>query len=56
MPVILSDETWARIEKMLDDHDNNKHAPIILGEGLKWESEGAEGVPWKLGIDGINCP
>ncbi len=38
MPVILSDETWARIQKMLTDYESGV-LRVIPGEGLKLEEQ-----------------
>lgn len=54
MPVILSDETWAKLQKLLDDYDNGFKDSIQLGEGLKFEERGTGYV--KIGIDGVECP
>ena len=36
MPVILSDETWTRIQRLLEDYENGVLG-VIPGTGLKYE-------------------
>lgn len=58
MPVILSDETWSRIEKMLEDYDAGL-LYVIPGIGLKVEEEIAPQAHCpgrKIGVDGVECP
>lgn len=59
MPVILSDETWARIEKMLEDYENGVLG-FIPGKGLKYEeqitSKRNQQPTVKIGVDGVQCP
>lgn len=38
MPVILSDDTWARIEKMLEDYEAGV-LRVIPGNGLKLDEQ-----------------
>lgn len=38
MPVLLSDDTWTRIEKMLDDYESGV-LRVIPGKGLKIEEQ-----------------
>jgi len=38
MPVLLSDETWARIEKMLEDYESGV-LRVIPGVGMKYEEQ-----------------
>lgn len=38
MPVILSDDTWTRIEKMLMDYESGV-LRVIPGKGLKFEEQ-----------------
>lgn len=58
MPVILSNETWARIEKMLEDYESGV-LRFIPGKGLKYEEQittksNCPGT--KIGVDGVECP
>lgn len=58
MPVLLSDDTWARIEKMLEDYESGV-LRVIPGKGLKLEEErthtsNCPGI--KIGVDGVECP
>ncbi len=58
MPVILSDETWVRIEKMLDDYESGV-LRVIPGNGLKWDEQitAKSNCPGsKLSVDGVECP
>ncbi len=52
--VLLSQETYDKLKKLLDDYDNGFRDSIQLGEGLKREEEGTCYV--KIGIDGTECP
>lgn len=58
MPVLLSDETWTRIEKMLEDYEAGV-LRVIPGKGLKIEEQTtptANCPGTKLGVDGVECP
>lgn len=58
MPVILSDETWTRIEKMLEDYESGV-LRVIPGKGLKLEQQVSvkSNCPGTvLGVDGTECP
>lgn len=58
MPVLLSDETWVRISKMLEDYESGV-LRVIPGKGLKFEEQrtGKSNCPGtKLGVDGVECP
>ena len=58
MPVILSDETWTRIEKMLEDYESGA-LRVIPGTGMKYEEQMSAKVNCpgtKIGIDGTECP
>ncbi len=52
--VLLSQETYDRLKKLLDDYDNGFQDSIQLGVGLKVEERGTGYV--KIGIDGTECP
>ncbi len=52
--VLLSQETYDRLKKLLDDYDKGFQDSIQLGEGLKVEERGTGYV--KIGIDGTECP
>jgi PHD/YefM family antitoxin component YafN of YafNO toxin-antitoxin module len=52
--VILSEDTFKRVMKMLEDYENGYEKSIQLGEGLKVEERGTGYV--KIGIDGTECP
>ncbi len=52
--VILSQKTYERLKKLLDDYDNGFRDSIQLGDGLKVEERGTGYV--KIGIDGTECP
>ncbi len=51
--VLLSEETYDRLKKLLDDYDNGFRDSIQLGDGLKVEQRGTGYV--KIGIDGVEC-
>lgn len=58
MPVILSDETWVRIEKMLEDYESGV-LRVIPGKGMKYEEQitATSNCPGtKIGVDGVECP
>ena len=58
MPVLLSDETWMRIEKMLADYESGV-LRVIPGDGLKLDEQrtGKANCPGtKISVDGISCP
>lgn len=58
MPVILSDDTWTRIEKMLEDYESGV-LRFIPGAGLKYEEQTtvkANCPGTKIGVDGVECP
>jgi hypothetical protein len=58
MPVILSDETWMRIEKMLADYEAGV-LRVIPGVGLRIEEQitaKANCPGTKIGVDGTECP
>ncbi len=52
--VILSEDTFKRVMKMLKDYENGYEKSIQLGDGLKVEERGTGYV--KIGIDGTECP
>ncbi len=52
--VLLSQETYDRIMKVVEDYENSFRDAIKLGDGLKREEEGTGYV--KIGIDGTECP
>ncbi len=51
--IMLSQETYERLKKLLDDYDNGFEKSLKLGQGLKVEERGTGYV--KIGIDGIAC-
>ncbi len=51
--VLLSQETYDRLKKLLDDYDKGFQDSIQLGDGLKVEERGTGYV--KIGIDGVEC-
>jgi hypothetical protein len=57
--IILSQETWARIEKMLEDYEAGSFE-VRPGLGLKYEEQGGGpgygGGPKTIGVDGVKCP
>ena len=59
MPVILSDDTWTRIQKMLEDYESGV-LRVIPGAGMKYEEQvtvksNCPGT--KIGVDGTDeCP
>jgi len=58
MPVLLSDETWTRIEKMLADYESGV-LRVIPGEGLKLaeqQSAKANCPGTVIKVDGVQCP
>ncbi len=52
--VLLSQEMFKRMKKMLDDYEKGYVDSIQLGVGLKVEERGTGYV--KIGIDGTECP
>ncbi len=52
--ILLSQEMFDRMKKMLDDYEKGYADSIQLGEGLKVEERGTGYV--KIGIDGTECP
>ncbi len=52
--VLLSQETYDKLKKLLDDYDKGFRDSIQLGQGLKVEERGTGYV--KIGIDGTECP
>ncbi len=52
--VLLSQDTYDRIMKVVEDYENGFRDSIQLGEGLRREEEGTGYV--KIGIDGTECP
>ncbi len=52
--ILLSQETYDRIMKVVEDYENSFRDAIQLGDGLKREEEGTGYV--KIGIDGTECP
>lgn len=58
MPVLLSDDTWTRIQKMLEDYESGV-LRVIPGNGLKLEEQTtvkANCPGTKIAIDGVECP
>jgi hypothetical protein len=58
MPVILSDETWMRIEKMLQDYEAGV-LRVIPGNGLRLDeqiSTKANCPGTTISVDGVECP
>ena len=58
MPVILSDETWARIEAMLRDYESGV-LRVIPGQGLKFQEQTTtiSNCPGTIiTVDGTECP
>jgi hypothetical protein len=51
--VLLSQETYDRIKKVLEDYEAGK-LTIIPGNGLKIDEVGKDGT--KISIDGTECP
>ncbi len=51
--VLLSQDTYDRLKKMLDDYETGFQDGIQLGDGLKVEERGTGYV--KIGIDGVEC-
>ncbi len=51
--ILLSQEMFDRMKKMLDDYEKGYADSIQLGEGLKVEERGTGYV--KIGIDGVEC-
>ncbi len=52
--ILLSQEMFDRIKKMLDDYEKGYADSIQLGKGLIVEERGKGYV--KIGIDGTECP
>ncbi len=52
--ILLSQDMFDRIKKMLDDYETGFQDGIQLGDGLKVEERGTGYV--KIGIDGTECP
>ncbi len=52
--IMLSQETYERLKKLLDDYENGFEKTLKLGTGLKVEERGTGYV--KIGIDGTECP
>ncbi len=52
--ILLSQEMFDRMKKMLDDYEKGYTDSIQLGVGLKVEERGTGYV--KIGIDGVECP
>ncbi len=52
--ILLSQEMFDRIKKMLDDYEKGYADSIQLGQGLLVEERGTGYV--KIGIDGTECP
>ncbi len=52
--ILLSQDMFNRMKKMLDDYEKGYQDSIQLGEGLKVEERGTGYV--KIGIDGTECP
>ncbi len=52
--VILSQDTFDRIMRVVEDYENSFRDGIQLGDGLIREEEGDGYV--KIGIDGVECP
>ena len=58
MPVLLSDDTWHRIEKMLEDYEAGI-LRVIPGEGLKLSEQRSakSNCPGTIiQVDGVKCP
>jgi hypothetical protein len=67
MPVLLSDETWKRIEAMLIEYERGGMCRVVPGTGLKYEetpggvneggtSSGKHIGTVIIGVDGVECP
>lgn len=52
--ILLSQEMFDRMKKMLDDYEKGYADSIQLGEGLIVQERGTGYV--KIGIDGTECP
>ncbi len=52
--ILLSQEMFDRMKKMLDDYEKGYADSIQLGQGLIVEERGTGYV--KIGIDGTECP
>ncbi len=52
--ILLSQDMFNRMKKMLDDYEKGYADSIQLGEGLIVEERGTGYV--KIGIDGVECP
>ncbi len=52
--VLLSQDMFDRMKKMLDDYEKGYAGSIQLGEGLQVLERGTGYV--KIGIDGTECP
>ena len=57
--ILLSAETWARIEKMLGAYERGEFR-VIPGTGLRYEQTGGGpdegGGVTIIGVDGVECP
>ncbi len=51
--ILLSQDMFDRMKKMLDDYEKGYADSIQLGEGLIVEERGTGYV--KIGIDGVEC-
>ncbi len=52
--ILLSQDMFDRMKKMLDDYEKGYADSIQLGQGLIVEERGTGYV--KIGIDGTECP